>query len=63
MQNLFLFSELHMGNIQDKTKQDCLDNLGGAGLKAVERAAQARKQLHSDLEKLIKEHINEVRRH
>lgn len=52
-----------MGNIQDKTKQDCLDNLGGAGLKAVERAAQARKQLHSDLEKLIKEHINEVRRH
>jgi hypothetical protein len=33
--------------------------LGGAGLKAVERAAQARKQLPSDLEKLIKERINE----
>lgn len=34
--------------------------LGGAGLKAVERASNARKQLPSDLEKVIKERINEA---
>lgn len=34
--------------------------LGGAGLKAVERASNARKQLPSDIEKLIQERINEA---
>lgn len=58
-----LWAEVHYGvSIDLQTAMPFLMaiGLGGAGLKAMERASNARKQLPSDLEKLIKECINEA---
>lgn len=58
-----LWAEVHYGAPIDlETAMPFLIaiGLGGAGLKAVERASNARKLLPSELEKIIKERINEV---